>query len=189
MSEYRVKAWNDKEYVLECDHASKTYSGLGRVQRSILDYLATAPGGFKLAPLISDGNRLLDHGAPYGSTVAEIATAVYRSEPTTTQIRVIQRNLRRLQTLEYIWCRHAAIDWSERHHTNWRAEDVVSPRPVSGLVAGLRWDCEHLRAEKQRQQEREARQQAEGEAFTARMAALSGADAIAMLTGVIGGAP
>lgn len=154
-----------KQYVLEWCHRSKT-NGLGKIQRAILDYLATAPAGFgSIGRESKDSNRITWHGQPYGVRVPEITAAVYATEePTASQIRVVQRNVRRLEQLDRVHCWHGTIRWSERRHTDYRGQETTGPRPVSGLYVALRWDCAHLDEQARLAAEEDARRTSEYEA-------------------------
>jgi hypothetical protein len=107
----RSGSWHGEEFVLVCDYHPKT-NGLGKVQRAIVDFLATGPGGFGHCGDGYHGGRssyhhrasnehraangyppeldLLWHGLPHGVQVAKITAAVYATqEPTASQTRVV----------------------------------------------------------------------------------------------------
>lgn len=183
-----------KEFVLACDHTPKT-NGLGKVQRAIVDYLATAPNGFpdfyqngskhpvvdeyRYAAGYSPESDLLWHCAPRGATVASITMNVYGTEAlTASQTRVVQRNVRRLQELDLVWCRHGVVKVRRDAYTT--ALGFKADQPVSGLIAGLHWRCEHV-AEQERliaewdhayeEKWREIRKRDDGQAVAALQAA------------------
>lgn len=128
-------------YVLDSCHTPKTY-GLGRVQRDILDYLATAPAGFG-GPLVRAANGdLTKHGPPYGVLIADIAESVYSGKPTVPQTRAVQRAVRRLEQLGHVDCWHGWTGRLERRYTT--ALGFDGNVPVSALYIAARWECEHL---------------------------------------------
>jgi hypothetical protein len=150
-----------KEYVLACDYTPKT-NGLGKTQRAIVAFLATCPAGFdNTVTNMTDTERqalhwhgrksdygddyeLAWHGRPYGVKVPTIATAAYGSEtPSPAQIRVVQRNVRRLQRLDLVDCWHGLAGFVDRPYVMGNKTDAVMPQAVSALWVALRWDCEH----------------------------------------------
>lgn len=130
-------------YVLECDCYPKTY-GLGKVQRRVVDYLATAPGRFAGMSWDPDTQRFTWHGRPNGVTVHQVAIAVYGTdEPTASQVRVIQRGVRRLESLGLVDCWHG---WTGvmREGAYVTSNGFSADMPVSALFVALRWECEHM---------------------------------------------
>ena len=186
--EHRCRQRDPKSlYVLELYCHSKTNtSGLGRVQRSIVEYLATGPGGFGGYRWDPARWQFETHGHPYGVPITAICRSVYGdylADPTPAQIRAVQRAVRRLEQLRYVDCWHGWHHDVERRCTNFHGEEFVTTRPVSALYVALRWDCEHLdrRCPEQDERRREkARRDAEFEAL------LEG-DPIAALHSVFGG--
>jgi hypothetical protein len=163
MAIIETRTLNGEQYVLECNHHANTNGlKLGKTQRAILSHLATAPGGFSSYTARGEVYRtaghqyraarnycleadLLWHGLPHGIRMPDIATAVYDTEePTTSQIRVVQRNVRRLQELELVDCWHACAGYVDRPYRCINGEDYVMPQAVAALYAALRWDCEHF---------------------------------------------
>ena len=128
-------------YVPECQYHPDT-NGLGRVQASILTYLGTAPAGFGgMTVWESVGGPIKEHGQPCGSTVRELATAVYDAEePTPAQVRATQRAVRALEArgLVDVWC--GAL----RYEPYADGAAYRGDRSVPGLWVALRWSCEHL---------------------------------------------
>ncbi len=175
-------------YVLELYCHSKTnISGLGSVQRAIVEYLATGPGGFYGQVGWPWPGGCDTHGPPNGVPVTSICRSVYGdylADPTPAQIRAVQRAVRRLEQLGYVDCWHGWHRNVERRCTNLHGEEFVTTRPVSELYVALRWDCEHLDRRRARQDERrreKARRDAELEALLA-------GNPIAALHSVFGGA-
>ena len=83
--------------------------------------------------------------APYGVTVPQIATAVYGAgEPTASQIRVVQRNVRRLKELDLVHCWHACVGYLDRAYTQWNGKPGVMPQAVAALAVVFKWDCQHF---------------------------------------------
>lgn len=154
---------HNDQYVLECAHHPNTNGlKLGKTQRAILDHLATGPGGFTQYSVRGDdyrqvGNQyreahnytpdadLLWHGLPKGIRVGSIASVAYSTqEPTASQIRVVQRNARRLEELGLVDCWHGCAGYVDRPYRCVNGEDYVMPQAVAALYVALRWDCEHL---------------------------------------------
>jgi hypothetical protein len=134
-----------KKYVLECECESKTYeSGLGSVQRAVLRYLRGAPQGFGSWIWEASG-ECIQHGEPIGSTIAEIAAAIF-GKPSAAQLRMAQRAARQLQSRGLADCWHGVIGELPRQVTNYNGGHHESARPVSGLYVAARWDCPHVRA-------------------------------------------
>jgi hypothetical protein len=150
------------QFVLECEHNANT-NGLGKVQRAIVNYLGTAPADLSMAArsrLIGDtcnawlvargypGDddvHALWHGQPYGVTVPKIAMAVYgTSEPTPSQIRVVQRNVRRLEQLDLVCCWQACLGFVARPYTQWNGKPSIMPQPVAALAVTFKWNCQHF---------------------------------------------
>lgn len=185
---------NNDQYVLECNHHPDTNGlKLGKTQRAILDHLATGPGGFadymdrgeshrhvghqyRAAHNYEAAADLLWHGEPKGVRVPAIASAVYGSEdPTASQIRVVQRNVRRLEDVGLVDCWHACAGYVDRPYRCINGEDYVMPQAVAALYAALRWECEHLVAQDRLIAEWEAAQKARlDEMFKDPMTALQG---------------
>lgn len=152
-----------KPFVLECDHDANT-NGLGKIQRAIVDYLGTAPAGFddtvhgyrgpyhgdaRLAYCQARGwsseSQVLWHSGPLLVRVSAIAAAVYRAdEPTPSQLRVVQRNVRRLEQLGLVVCRHGCAGYVDRSYTQWNGKPGVMPQAVAALFAAFRWNCQHF---------------------------------------------
>lgn len=154
-----------QEYVLKCDSHPKT-NGLGKTQRAIIEYLATAPAGFKCRgcghpecahpqsyhdaanAYTYDGGQdeLLWHGPPHFVRLDCITRAVYATEqPTAAQTRIVQRNVRRLEQLGLAECKHGTARYIERPYTTWSGKPAVMDQAVHALFVALVWDCEHLR--------------------------------------------
>lgn len=180
-------------YVLDLYCQSKTNtSGLGSVQRAVVDYLATGPGGFAGTVGWPWPGGCVEHGEPLGVPVAAICRAAYGdylAEPTAPQVRAVQRAVRRLEQLGQVDCWH---DWQrmvERRYRDWNGTERVTIRPVSCLWVALRWDCEHLDRHRQskldRQRERQERAAQREATFTA---ALNSGDMAGAIAAVFGGA-
>jgi len=185
---------NGEQYVLECPHHANTNGlKLGKTQRAILAHLETAPGSFsdymnrgenyrqpghqyRAAQGYSLEADLLWHGNPKGIRVPAIATAVYDSDdPTASQIRVVQRNVRRLQELGLVDCWHGCVGYVDRPYRCVNGEDYVMPQAVAALYVALRWECEHLAEQDRLVAEWEAAEKARLDAmFKAPMEALQG---------------
>lgn len=183
-----------EQYVSECNHHANTNGlKLGKIQRAILDHLATAPGGFpydfghrpeydRAATAYRQAHNwaheadLLWHVQPYGIRVPAVATAVYGSdEPTASQIRIVQRNVRRLEELGLVDCWHGCAGYVDRPYRCINGEDYVMPQAVAALYAALRWDCEHFAEQDRLAAEWEAAEKARlDEMLKDPMAALQG---------------
>ena len=136
-----------RKYALGCEYHSNTnYSGLGRVQRRILDYLATNPAGFGGTTVRDmESGEFFKHGPPRGVTTRDIARHVYGvTEPSAPQLRVIQRAARRLETLKRVDCWHAWSGDRERRYKNSRGKEYITTAPICSLFVAIRWDCEHM---------------------------------------------
>ena len=175
-------------------HSRTNTSGLGKIQKAIVDYLATGPGGFGGSIGWPWPGGTEQHGEPGGVPVTSICKAVYGdylADPTPAQIRAVQRAVRRLEHLGHVDCWHGWHRNMERRITTLVGEEVVTTRPVSALYVALRWDCEHVDvyraaveagrlARKQREAEREARH--------AEIRSAPEGKVIEMLAGALGGA-
>lgn len=136
-------------FVLDCCCQPKTNGlGLGRTQRAVLAYLATAPYGFG-DPVFGHGPRdFSQHGVPLGTPVRAIARHVYSTdEPSAAQVRVVQRAVRRLEVLGLAWSYHA---WSGRSRPYTTRNGWMAEQPVSQLYTALHWECRHLSARDRR---------------------------------------
>lgn len=191
---HTYKYTNGDQYVSECTHTPNTNGlRLGKTQRAILNHLATAPGGFpydfghrpeyeRAAEKYREASNwateadLLWHVQPRGIRVPAIATTVYDSEePTASQIRVVQRNVRRLQELGLVDCWHACAGYVDRPYRCVNGEDYVMPQAVAALYVALRWECEHFAEQDRLAAEWEAAEKARlDEMFKDPVAALSG---------------
>lgn len=168
------------QYALACGHDFNTNRlKLGKTQRAILAHLATAPAGLGSRGYLYRGGPLTWHSEPYGIRVPDISTAVYSTqEPTTSQLRVVQRNVRRLEQLGLVDCWHACAGYVDRPYRCVNGEDYVMPQAVAALYVALRWKCGHL-------DERD-RLDAEAAAATmARIDALKSADPNEVLRGLL----
>jgi hypothetical protein len=192
MTVVQTGIYNGEPFVSECAHHANT-NGLGKIQRAIMTYLGTAPGGFHQyngynQPHCSVGTRyraardyhpsaeLLWHGPPYGVRIPAIATAVYgTADPTAAQIRVVQRAVRRLEQLGLTTCWHACTGYVDRPYRCINGNDYVMPQAVSGLYVALPWKCEHIAAQEQLIAEAAAETQARVDAmFNDPVAAVQG---------------
>lgn len=131
-------------YASECESNSGTNeSGLGSVQRAVLRYLRTAPGGFSGSVFAPDG-QCQEHGEPIGVTIGAIVTAVYGGS-TPARLRMAQRAARQLESRGLADCWHGVVGELPRQLTDYRGGHHMSARPVPGLYVAARWDCPHVR--------------------------------------------
>lgn len=129
-------------YVLAAQCHARTYR-LGRVQRAVGSYLATAPAGFGSYWWTSSG-ELGGHGAPVGVSIRQMVQHVYSTgSPTEPQIRAVQRAVRRLELLGLVDCWHAWTGRLEQRYTT--ARGFAGDIPVSALFVAARWHCDHER--------------------------------------------
>src|SRR5690606_3298391 len=115
----------------------------GRTRRAVVDFLATAPGGFGGPRVWAPDGTLLEHGPPLLVPVSDVARAVYEADtPTAGQRRTVQRAIADLRRLGIVVGAHG---W---HHTRQQAymtrRGFVADMPVSALYVALAWQCDHL---------------------------------------------
>lgn len=194
MAVVETRTINGRRYVLECVCNPNTNGlRLGKTQRAVLNHLATAPGGFpghsghrpeykRAAAKYREAHGwaleadLLWHPQPYGIRIPAIAATVYAvEEPTASQIRVVQRNVRRLEELGLVDCWHACAGYVDRPYRCINGEDYVMPQAVAALYVALRWNCEHFAEQDRLAAEWEAAEKARlDEMFKDPAAALQG---------------
>jgi len=172
-----------KLFVLDVCHTPKTY-GLGRVQRDILTYLATAPGGFVGGISCNPETRkITGHDEPYGVTVDIIARKVYATDsPTAPQIRAIQRAVRRLEELGHVDCWHGCTRIERRYTTALGFDGLV---PVSALFVAARWECVHLDERRREAEEYAERQRCKDGEHKARLDAMFAKDPVGTLASLL----
>jgi hypothetical protein len=147
-----------------CDHPQRiVLTGLGKVERGIVAYLASTPGrggdpykggdqfpGFDAwwvrtpeggFARTEDGEMVYRHGWPLGVTVRQIAEVVYGvAEPTAAQTRAVQRAVRHLEALGLADVWHGST--GTRAYTT--KYGLTAHQPVPVLYVSLTWRCPHL---------------------------------------------
>jgi hypothetical protein len=61
-----------------------------------------------------------------------------------SQVRVVQRNVRRLEQLGLVNAYHACAGFVDRLYTQWNGQPGVMPQAVAALAVSFRWDCQHF---------------------------------------------
>ena len=142
----RLRRERPELFVVDCHCQPKTNGlRLGRVQREVLAFLGTHPGGFGSTSWSPDElTKCADHSCtPNLVSLRSVEKHVYATEtPTPAQVRAVQRAVRRLEAVGLVVCQHGWLaDQKRTYRTRLGFDGYL---PVSGLFVGLvDWECEH----------------------------------------------